>query len=72
MKKYNGKDWLKAMSIRAVKTMAQSAVSLITVGSMFTDMDWISILSITLTAGIASVFTSIAGLPECKEQEYEL
>lgn len=72
MKKYNIKDWIEKASIRATKTMAQTAVSLITIGNMVTDMDWISIISISLTAGIASILTSIAGLPECEEQEYEL
>ncbi len=72
MKKYHLKDWIEKASIRSIKTMAQTAVSLVTIGNMVTDMDWISILSISLTAGIASVLTSIAGLPECEEQEYEL
>lgn len=72
MKKYNIKDWIKSASIRAIKTMAQTAVSLVTIGNMVTDMDWISIISISLTAGIASILTSIAGLPECEEQEYKV
>lgn len=63
------KTWLKAALIRAIKTMAQTAVSLITVGNLFTDVDWIGILSISATAGIASMLTSIAGLPEVKEEE---
>ncbi|MCI9523600.1 MAG: hypothetical protein HFF01_00930 [Erysipelotrichaceae bacterium] len=71
MKKYNLKDWIEKASIRSIKTMAQTAVSLVTIGNMVTDMDWISILSISLTAGIASILTSIAGLPECEEQEYK-
>ena len=72
MKKYNLKDWIEKASIRSIKTMAQTAVSLVTIGNMVTDMDWISIISISLTAGIASILTSIAGLPECEEQEYKL
>ena len=52
--------------------MAQTAVSLITIGNMLTDFDWLAILSISTTAGIASLLTSFAGLPECEEQEYEL
>lgn len=72
MKKYNIKDWIEKASIRAIKTMAQTAVSLITIGNMVTDMDWIAILSISATAGIASILTSIAGLPECEEQEYKV
>lgn len=64
MKKKDLKLWIKAAGIRAVKTMAQTAVSLITVGNLVTDMNWVAIASISLTAGIASVLTSIAGLPE--------
>ena len=66
--KTNFKDWAKAAGIRAIKTMAQSALSLITVGNMLTEMNWISILSISATAGIVSVLTSIAGLPELKDK----
>ena len=72
MKIYNLKDWIEKASIRSIKTMAQTAVSLVTIGNMVTDMDWISIISISLTAGIASILTSIAGLPECEEQEYKV
>ena len=68
MKKYDFKQWVKAAGMRAIKTMAQTALSLITVGKMITEMDWIAIASITLTAGIASVLTSITGLPELEEK----
>lgn len=68
MMKTNFKDWAKAAGIRAIKTMAQSALSLITVGNMLTEMNWVSILSISATAGIVSVLTSIAGLPELKDK----
>ena len=63
------KEWLKAAGIRAIKTMAQTAVSLITVGNMVTEMDWMSIISISITAGIVSVLTSIAGLPELESEK---
>ena len=68
MTKTNFKNWVKAAGIRAIKTMAQSALSLITIGNMLTDMNWISILSISATAGIVSVLTSIVGLPELKDE----
>ena len=68
MTKTNFKNWVKAAGIRAIKTMAQSALSLITIGNMLTDMNWISILSISATAGIVSVLTSIVGLPELKDK----
>ena len=67
MKKYDTKKWIKCSLIRAIKTMAQTAVSLITVGNLVSDMDWVAIFSIALTSGIASILTSIAGLPELDE-----
>ena len=62
------KKWIKAAVIRAVKTMAQTAVSLITVGNLITELDWISIISISATAGVVSILTSIAGLPEVESE----
>ena len=56
--------WLKAAGIRAVKTFAQTAVSLVTVGQAFIEVDWLTVLSISGTAAIVSLLTSIAGLPE--------
>lgn len=58
------KKWWKAAGVRALKTFAQTAGALITVGVALTDVDWIGVLSISATAGIASLITSIAGLPE--------
>ena len=46
------KKWIKAAGVRAVKTMAQTAVSLITVGNLITELDWVSIIGISATAGI--------------------
>ena len=62
--------WIKAALIRAVRTMAQTAVALIgtsAVGIM--DVDWISVLSASALAGLLSVLTSIAGLPEVDKLE---
>lgn len=59
-------DWVKCAGIRAIKTMAQTAVSLLTVGSAMTEIDWLTIGSVSLVAGIFSILTSIAGLPELK------
>ena len=56
--------WLKCAGVRAVKTMAQTAVSLIGVGTVMSDVDWIMIGSASLLAGILSLLTSVAGLPE--------
>ncbi|HAV89755.1 holin [uncultured Eubacterium sp.] len=56
--------WLKAAGIRAIKTMAQTAVSMITVGQAVMDVNWLNVLSVSIVAGILSLLTSIAGLPE--------
>ena len=61
------KKWLRAALIRAIKTVAQTAVSMLTVGQYFADVDWIGVLSISGVAGIISILTSIAGLPEVDE-----
>ena len=61
------KKWLKAAGVRAIKTVAQTALSLIGVGSVMSDINWIMVGSASLVAGILSVLTSIAGLPEVKE-----
>lgn len=58
------KKWLKAAGVRAVKTMAQTAVSMLTVGQALIEVNWVSVISVSVTAGIISVLTSIAGLPE--------
>ena len=60
-------SWFKAASIRAVKTMAQTAVALIGVGTFMTDINWIEVLSASVLAGILSVLTSVAGLPEVEK-----
>ena len=59
--------WLKAAGIRALKTFAQTAVSLLTVGQAFIDVNWVNVLSISLVASIISILTSLSGLPEIKE-----
>ena len=58
------KKWWKAAGVRAIKTIAQTAVSLITVGSALTQIDWLTVCSVSLVAGILSLLTSLAGLPE--------
>ena len=62
------KKWIKAAGVRAVKTMAQTAVSLITVGNLITELDWVSIIGISATAGVVSMLTSVAGLPKVEEE----
>ena len=67
MTKQNFKLWIKAALVRAVKTTAQTAVALIGVGTVMSDIDWIMVGSASLLAGILSILTSIAGLPEIKD-----
>lgn len=59
--------WLKAAVIRAVKTIAQTAVATIGTSAMFSEVDWLVVGSTALLAGVLSLLTSIAGLPEAKE-----
>ena len=58
------KKWLKAAWIRSVKTMAQTAVSMLTVGQAVLEVNWVNVLSVSAVAGVISMLTSIAGLPE--------
>ena len=62
----NLKQWLKAAAIRAGKTMAQTAVSMLTVGQAVMDVNWVNVVSVSAVAGVISVLTSVAGLPEVK------
>lgn len=58
------KKWLKAAGIRAVKTMAQTAVAVIGTGAVLSTVDWKMVLSASVVAGIVSILTSVAGIPE--------
>lgn len=61
------KSWIKFASVRAVKTIAQAAVAMIGTAAVIGDVDWKMVVSASLLAGILSLLTSVAGLPECKE-----
>lgn len=64
MKKYNMKEWGRAAGVRAVKTMAQTFVATIGAASVMGDVNWPMVASASVLAGILSMATSIAGLPE--------
>lgn len=61
------KRWIKAASIRAIRTVAQAAVASIGTAVVLSEIDWKFVVSASLLAGILSVLTSLAGLPEVKE-----
>ena len=68
------KEWFKAAGIRAIKTFAQTAVSMLTVGQAFLEVNWINVISVSGVAAVLSLLTSIAGLPEVdgkKEEDVE-
>lgn len=62
------KTWLKAAGIRAIKTVAQTAVATIGTSTAFGAVDWALVASASVLAGVLSLLTSVAGLPEVKEQ----
>lgn len=62
----NWKLWAKAAAVRAVKTMALTAVATIGVAAVMQDVNWIAVGSAALLAGVLSVVTSVAGLPEAE------
>ena len=73
------KEWLRCAGIRAVKTVAQTAVATIGTAAVLQDVNWVMVLSASILAGILSVLTSVAGIPEAgepyetdKEPDYEV
>ena len=60
--------WIKASIVRAVKTVAQTAVGIIGASTMISEVSWQVVLSASVLAGIISILTSIAGIPEVKEE----
>lgn len=59
--------WWKAAGIRALKTVAQTAVATIGTAAVLSEVNWLAVVSASLLAGILSLLTSVAGLPEVKE-----
>ena len=65
---WNWKEWLKAALIRAIKTFAQTAAAGITVGKIFSEIDWLRVLSAAGVAFVLSMLTSLGGLPEVENK----
>lgn len=63
----NWKSWFKCAGIRAVKTVAQAAIASIGVAAVLSDVNWVEVVSASILAGILSLLTSLAGLPEVQE-----
>lgn len=63
------KEWLRAAGIRALKTFCQTALSMITVGQAFIEVNWLNVLSVSGVACVISMLTSIAGLPEVESRK---
>ena len=64
------KKWLKAAGIRSVKTMAQTAVAMLPAAATIGAVDWKTVIGTAALAGVASLLTSLAGLPEAKEEQH--
>ena len=58
------KTWISAASVRAIKTVAQTAVATIGTAAVLDEVNWLMVLSASLLAGVLSLLTSVAGLPE--------
>lgn len=69
MEKNKTKRWVVAAGIRALKTFAQTFISMTTVGQAFVDINWTHVLSVSGVAAVVSLLTSIAGLPELEHEE---
>ena len=63
----NWKNWIKAAGVRALRTMAQTAAATIGATAVLCEVNWLAVVSSTVLAGILSLLTSLAGLPELEE-----
>ena len=65
------KKWIKASAVRAVKTMAQTAVATIGTSAVMGDVNWLMVASASALSGMISILTSVAGIPEVEGKENE-
>lgn len=68
MKKTERREWIKAAGIRAIKTIAQTAIATIGTSATLGEVDWLLVGSASLLAGLLSILTSTAGLPEVEDK----
>ena len=61
-------QWIKAAGIRAIKTIAQTAVAMIGTSVVISEVDWVMVVSASVLSGVLSLLTSVAGLPELKSE----
>lgn len=62
------KTWIKAAGVRAIKTIAQTAIATIGTSAVLSSVDWRMVISASVLAGVLSILTSVAGLPEVKTE----
>ena len=67
--KYDFKQWIKAAGVRAIKTVAQTAVATIGTSAVLSEVNWLMVGSAAVLAGVLSLLTSVAGLPELDQQK---
>ena len=70
--KNNFKAWFVAAGIRAIKTVAQTAIATIGVSAFMSDVNWIAVIFASLLSGVVSMLTSISGLPEVNTKEEQI
>ena len=68
---FTNKEWWKAAGIRAIKTVAQTAVATIGTSAVISEVNWVMVASASALAGILSLLTSVAGLPEVENEKIE-